>query len=208
MPFIDREKKALLSADTYDNDAPDVERSGQSIELQAADRADSDDGRTSKELAERDREVLDDDYEREELLTGSQRQGVKGIFGGESNSGDTSKRAGKRKEGRNPKRSRRRKRLEGESEMMFEMEEGGRLTPNSEEEDSRGSLGSSEADLKRLVDVREQKSVCYPSYVDIMRCADKSRRQGGNEPSGMRPSTRASSYYSQFFSMLHTERRN
>ncbi|KAF2099367.1 Phosphodiest-domain-containing protein [Rhizodiscina lignyota] len=162
MPLIDREKKALLSTDQYDDDAPDVESSRRSIEARVEEEDESVDGRTSNEIAERDREVLEDDYEGEELIPESQRRVIKGLFGGAGNSDDRTTRKEStrkdRRERRDGRRSKRRKRLEGESELMYEMEEGGRLTPSSEEEEPRESVGSSEADLKRLGDVRKQKS--------------------------------------------------
>ena len=164
MPFRDREKKTLLSSAQYDDDAADIDDRGHTIGTQHDDEDFSDAERTSKELAEEDREVFEDDYEAEESLLRSHQRGATGEHGAGSSSRDVAGKKGQRKDdGRDAKRKRRRKRLEGESELMYEMEEGGRLTGSSEEEGSRGSIGSSEADIKRLVDTREQKSVRCPT---------------------------------------------
>jgi len=143
------EKAALLSRASYDADAASVHSDH---ELHSDDDGESDAGRDTLELAERDRELLASEDEREELVSGGSTRGpIKKIFDRArgSNSEKLSEKMGKRKS-----RKGRRRRREEESELMYEMEEGGK--PPS----SGPSRDSSESDLQRLGALQGEKTVC------------------------------------------------
>ena len=104
--------------------------------------------RNSIEVAEHDREILEEEEEREKLLTGGRaKEAPKGFFSrrhkDERLGGDLSK-EGSRKVRRSRKR---RKNINGsrhdkEGELMYEMEEGGPISYSS----SQASLSSAELD--------------------------------------------------------------
>lgn len=159
-----RENARLLSSDQYDNDAPEVEaETQQQHHLNEDDDDDASlDGRTLRESIEHDHEVFDDDYEDNDATTregASHSKGIRGIF--QSNA-DPSPRKERRQARREARKAKRRKRHggEGESEMVFEMEEGGRRT--SSDEDERRSIDSAQDDLKLLGDTKSQRAVCQP----------------------------------------------
>jgi hypothetical protein len=143
-----REKAGLLSRKSYDNDAASIGSSD-------ADNPSLDE-RTSRELAESDREVFDDDYEEStDTVPSSHRSGLARIFqrsaakpsdGQEEDNAQQKRRASRRHRNR-------RRRGEEESELMYEMEEGGEASLSS-------SRHSSESDLHRLGRIQEDKRVC------------------------------------------------
>lgn len=158
MAGLGRERSHLLSNDQYDDDAPDVDASTRRPgEDEHEDDDDSLDGRTIRNSAEYDHEVFEDDYEGQGTGT---RQG--GPAGGRKDY--TSLKADSRDETHNIRKARRadrkfrkRRRREGESELVYEMEEGG--PRGSSEEDERKSIDSmAEADLKLLGDTTTRKS--------------------------------------------------
>lgn len=140
MAAQDKEKAGLLSRKSYDDDAA-------SIGSKEADDP-SVDGRTSQELKQRDREVFEDDYEESiETATSSQKKGLARIFRDAGGNGDTSEKKPMRPSKRH--RERRRRRGQEESELMYEMEEGGEASQSPSREGTP-SRGSSESDLHRL----------------------------------------------------------
>lgn len=117
----------LLSPGEYDDDA--------SLRSPSEQDSDSEDdeflraSRTSLELAEYDRTVLDEEDEREKLLTRSgPTQGLRRIFspisagGGSVKIGKRERR--RRREEREKRRQRRKEHMSEEGELMYEMEEG------------------------------------------------------------------------------------
>lgn len=135
-----KEKAGLLSRKSYDDDAA-------SIGSKEADDPSVDD-RTAQELKERDREVFEDDYEESiETLPSSQKQGLARIFQGVSGNGETSEKKPMRPSKRH--RERRRRRGQEESELMYEMEEGGEVSQSPSREGTP-PRASSESDLHRL----------------------------------------------------------
>ncbi|OCL05588.1 Phosphodiest-domain-containing protein [Glonium stellatum] len=139
-----REETNLLSeSDDYRDDGQITSQQN----VYSEDEDHYEDGRPSSEAAERDHRILDEEDERERLLA---REGGSGrfprLFNGGEPSGDKVK-IGKR-ERRKLKREARRGRKHGRrgeaSELMYEMEEGGR---SSESESLRNS---SESDQQRL----------------------------------------------------------
>ena len=155
----EREETNLLSeSDDYRDD--DHITSQQDVHSEDGDHYE--DGRPSSEVAERDYKILDEEDERERLLA---RGGGSGGFPLPFNGGDTSGdkvKIGKR-ERRKLKREARRDRKHGRpgeaSELMYELEEGGR---RSESESSRNS---SESDQQRLRVVLGQKTVSVSGTV-------------------------------------------
>jgi len=144
-----REKAGLLSRKSYDNDAASIGSSD--VDNPSLD------GRTSRELVESDIEVFGDDYEESvDTVPSSHRAGLARIFqlGGAKPSDGQKKDNAQQKRRRVSRRHKeRRKRGEEESELMYEMEEGGEasLSPSRE---------SSESDLHRLGKIQEDKKVC------------------------------------------------
>jgi len=147
-----REKAGLLSRKSYDDDAA-------SIDSHEAENA-SIDGRTSEELKEQDREVFEDDYEESiNSVPPSHKGGLAQIFQGVGTSQGNAKngKTPEKKSGRPTKRHReRRRRGEEESELMYEMEEGGDVS-QSPSRSQTPSRGSSESDLHRLGKIQEDK---------------------------------------------------
>ena len=111
---------SLLSPANYDNDASSL-RSPSDQESDSDDDALLDQNRSTLELAEHDRAVLEDEEELENLLirrgTG---QGLRRIF---SPNGSTVK-IGRTKKERRRRRGSRRERVSEDGELMYEMEEG------------------------------------------------------------------------------------
>ena len=109
--------------------------------------------RNSTELAEHDRGLLDEEEERETLLTGGQAQKdrPKGFFGRRQKDKEPSaielsenkKRVGRARRG---KRGKRRNRKDEEGELLYEMEEGGQTYDTS----SQASSSSPELDKLNL----------------------------------------------------------
>ena len=107
--------------------------------------------RNSTELAEHDRGLLDEEEERETLLTGgrAQKDSPKGFFGRRQKDTEPSaielnenkKRSGRARKG---KRGKRRNRKDEEGELLYEMEEGG------ETYDASSQASSSSAELDKL----------------------------------------------------------
>jgi len=143
------EKAGLLSRASYDADAASVHSDH---ELHSGDDGESDAGRDTLELAERDRELLASEDEREELFSGGSTRGpIKKIF--DRARGLDSEKVSEKKEKRKSRKSRKRQREE-ESELMYEMEEGGKLPSSGPSRDS------SESDLQRLGALQGEKTVC------------------------------------------------
>jgi hypothetical protein len=142
MALENREKAGLLSRKSYDNDAASIGSSDAyhpSLE-----------GRTSRELAENDREVFEDDYEEStDTVPLSHRAGLARIF----QRSDTKPSDGKRNRRVSRRHKERQRRGEEESELMYEMEEGGEASLSP-------SRHSSESDLYRLGRIQEDKRVC------------------------------------------------
>ena len=107
--------------------------------------------RNSTELAEHDRGLLDEEEERETLLTGGRAQNnpPRGFFGRRQKDKEPSaieldenkKRSGRTRRG---KRGKRRNRKDEEGELLYEMEEGG------ETYDTSSQASSSSAELDKL----------------------------------------------------------
>ena len=111
--------------------------------------------RNSTELAEHDRGLLDEEEERETLLTGgrAQKDPPKGFFGRKQKDKEPSafelkenkKRPGRARKG---KRGKKRNRKDEEGELLYEMEEGGETYDTS----SQASSSSAELDKLNLSD--------------------------------------------------------
>ena len=148
------------------HEEPDARRpqSADSSDDSDGDFGHSDNDRTSRDIR-RDQEILQGEEEAERLLSGQQR----GTDHQRVLSEKDAKRAGKheakrekreiQREKREAKREKRRLqrggRKEGESELMYEMEEG-----HKDSSDSSGH--SSEVDRMNLGEIRAPKPVCGP----------------------------------------------
>lgn len=144
MSRADQEKTSLFSPARYDDDATSVTpNSEQDFE---SDTGRSVDGKTSMEIAQHDRELLAEEDAREALLSGATGQQERSIKARD----ERRERKQHRKEAR---RDYKRKRYgkEGESEMMYEMEEGGHQS------ESDTSKGSSEPDPQQFHAVYEEQ---------------------------------------------------
>lgn len=137
-----QEKASLLSPTAYDDDAPDVD----------SDRDQLSEEEESRERAQEEQGVFEDDYEEEELGADGSGVGLKRLF-------NRSKRDGEQtltiKERRAQKRASRRhrervKRGEEEAELVYDMEEGGQPSQSP-------SRNSSESDLRRMAAMRSEK---------------------------------------------------
>jgi hypothetical protein len=143
----EEEKTGLLSANNYDDDAPSVS----SDRDPDSDGEESVDGRTSGERTLNESEVFADDYEDEDLGADGSKAGVglKRLF----KRGDTD--AEKKmtiKQRRASRRHRERlKRGEIDSELVYDMEEGGQASQSP-------SRNSSESDLRRLGLLQAEKT--------------------------------------------------
>lgn len=148
------EKATLLSRNRMAGHAADEPASDE--DTQSLDGEEYDDGRSSAEISPGDRVILEEEEERETLLTGGSVAGpFQRLFSGDHNGSGQAK-LGKREKRRMKKEARRarKRRIRGEdSELMYEMEEGGRRS------DSDSSLNSSEEDKERLGTVMGQKAV-------------------------------------------------
>lgn len=148
MALENTERAGLLSRKSYDNDAASIGSSD--VDHPSLDR------RTSRELAESDREVFEDDYEESiDTVPLSHREGLARIF--QQSAAEPS--GGQKKDNAQQKRRRisrrhkeRRRRGEEESELMYEMEEGGEASLSP-------SRDSSELDLYQLGKIQENKRV-------------------------------------------------
>jgi|SRR5579871_5920099 len=149
MALENREKAGLLSRKSYDNDAASI-GSSDADDLSL-------DGRTSRELAESDREVFEDDYEESvDTVPLSHREGLARIFQqrvAKSSDEQEMDNAQQRRRRISRRHKERRRRGEEESELMYEMEEGGEASLSP-------SRDSSESDLHRLGRIQEDKRVC------------------------------------------------
>ncbi|CAG8941104.1 unnamed protein product [Penicillium salamii] len=111
---------SLLSPANYDNDASSL-RSPSEQDSDSDDDALLHQNRSTMELAEHDRAVLEDEEELEKLLTRrGAGQGIRRIF----SPLDRSVTIGKKKKERRPRRGSRRERVSEDGELMYEMEEG------------------------------------------------------------------------------------
>lgn len=136
---------ALLSPGDYDEDA-------ESLRSPSEQDSDSEDdeflrrSRTTLELAEHDRTVLEEEEETEKLLTRTgPTHGLRRIFSPSSSSVRIGKqeRRRQRQQARREARKERRKKARGSGEIMFEMEEGHR-----DDEHSLLSASSSDFDTR------------------------------------------------------------
>ncbi|PWY71832.1 nucleotide pyrophosphatase family protein [Aspergillus sclerotioniger CBS 115572] len=155
---------SLLSPGDYDEDA-------ESLRSPSEQDSDSEDdeflrrSRTTLELAEHDRTVLDDEEETEKLLTRSgPTHGLRRIFSPSSSSIRIGKqeRRRQRKQARREARNVRRGRKRESAEIMFEMEEGHR-------DDERSLLSASSSDLDTRA--KEYAYVQQPRRVSWRRLA-------------------------------------
>jgi hypothetical protein len=110
---------SLLSPANYDNDASSL-RSPSEQDSDSDDDALLGQTRSTLELAEHDRAVLEDEEELENLLTRRAGQGIRRIFSPHGGS----VRIGKKKKERRSRRGSRRERVSEDGELMYEMEEG------------------------------------------------------------------------------------
>lgn len=163
----EEEKAGLLSPRGYDDDAASV---GSDRGL-ASDGEESQDDRTSGEQTLYDSDVLADDYEEEELVagTGGPGVGLKRLFTGRKGAAGQPA-AEKRltiKERRASRRHRERlKRGEVDSELVYDMEEGGQASQSPSP-----SRHSSESDLRRLalLQARTKQVSGWPSAnIDLL----------------------------------------
>ena len=111
---------SLLSPANYDNDASSL-RSPSEQDSDSDDDALLHQNRSTMELAEHDRAVLEDEEELENLLTRrGAGQGIRRIF----SPLEGSVTIGKKPKERRPRRGSRRERVSEDGELMYEMEEG------------------------------------------------------------------------------------
>lgn len=111
---------SLLSPANYDNDASSL-RSPSEQDSDSDDDAFLDQNRSTLELAEHDRAVLEDEEELENLLIRrGAGHGLRRIF----SPLEGSVKIGKVKKERRPRRGSRRERVSEDGELMYEMEEG------------------------------------------------------------------------------------
>jgi hypothetical protein len=109
---------SLLSPGNYDNDASSL-RSPSEQDSDSDDDALLDQNRSTLEIAEHDRAVLEEEEELENLLTRGGGRGLRRIF----SPNGSSVRIGKTKK-RRQRRGSRRERVSEDGELMYEMEEG------------------------------------------------------------------------------------
>jgi hypothetical protein len=167
MAQTEGEKAGLLSPRGYDDDAASVDSEREAH----SDSEDSQGGRTSGEQTLYDSDVLADDYEEEELVTGAAGPGVglKRLFtGGKGAEGHSA--AEKKltiKERRASRRHRERlKRGEVESELVYDMEEGGEASQSPSP-----SRHSSESDLRRYERLQgPKKQVGSRHFSNLQTC--------------------------------------
>jgi hypothetical protein len=110
---------SLLSPANYDNDASSL-RSPSEQDSDSDDDALLDQNRSTLELAEHDRAVLEEEEELENLLTRDAGRGIRRIFSPHGGS----VRIGKKPKARRSRRGSRRERVSEDGELMYEMEEG------------------------------------------------------------------------------------
>ncbi|KKK19005.1 hypothetical protein P175DRAFT_0440023 [Aspergillus ochraceoroseus IBT 24754] len=156
-----RRDHSLLSPGDYDEDAESL-RSPSEQDSDSEDDAFLRNSRTTLELAQHDRSVLDDEEETEKLLTRTgPTHGLRRIFSPSSSSVRIGKkelrRQQQRKERREARRARREKR-KGSEEEMYEMEEGHR-----EDEASLLRAASSDLDerVKQYADLQDRQNVSW-----------------------------------------------
>lgn len=128
--------------------------------------------RTSADIRQHDRSIIEGEEEVEKLLTGQDEpSGLKKMFRRKDSSGNEVKisdrerrqykkearsepRQHKKEANREARHSSKRRRKEEESELMYEMEEGG------PKDSSDSSSNSSEIDRQKLSDVDSSRAVC------------------------------------------------
>ncbi|KAJ5153686.1 Alkaline phosphatase-like alpha/beta/alpha [Penicillium coprophilum] len=110
---------SLLSPANYDNDASSL-RSPSEQDSDSDDDALLEQNRSTLEIAEHDRAVLEEEEELENLLTRGTGRGLRRIF----SPNGSSVRIGKTKKERRQRRGSRRERVSEDGELMYEMEEG------------------------------------------------------------------------------------
>lgn len=117
--------------------------------------------RSSTERAEHDHTLLEEEEEREKLLLGQSRTKPvrQGFFS--KKSGLLENVAGRRKSRRSRRRRKGKTATDENGELMFEMEEGGPLTPLSDIS-SRASASSTELDKLRLQGRHSSKVSFHP----------------------------------------------
>jgi hypothetical protein len=151
----EEEKTGLLSANNYDDDAPSVS----SDRDPDSDEEESVDGRTSGERTLHESEVFADDYEDEDQGADGMKPGVglKKLF--KRGERDEKKKLTIKERRASRKHRERVKRGELESELVYDMEEGGQPSQSP-------SRNSSESDLRRLglLHAEKQQVGCYILY--------------------------------------------
>lgn len=140
--------------------------------------------RGSTERAEHDHTLLEEEEEREKLLSGE--SGTKPVRQGffSKKSGLLENVARRQKSRRSRKRRKGKTATDENGELMFEMEEGGPLTPLSDIS-SRASVSSTELDRLNLQEQRSSK-VKFQSWPALGSPTHDSHREGANF--GMRSS--------------------
>ncbi|KAG2420275.1 hypothetical protein HFD88_005076 [Aspergillus terreus] len=157
--------QSLLSPGDYDEDAESL-RSPSEQDSDSEDDEFLRNSRTTLELAEHDRTVLDDEEETEKLLTrAGPTHGIRRLFSPNRSSVRIGKqdRRQRRRERRNSRRGRRGK-LEDSDDVMFEMEEGHR-------EDESSLLSSSSSDLDARVREKESYDTTPQQRVSRLKLA-------------------------------------
>lgn len=141
-------------------------QSSDASESEFSDDDTADGPRTSTDIRQHDRSIIEGEEEVEKLLAGKdESSGLKKMFRRKDSSGnevkisDKERRQYKKEARREARHSRKKKRKEEESELMYEMEEGG----PKDSSDSSGN--SSEIDREKLGDVHTSRAVCDTSVV-------------------------------------------
>jgi hypothetical protein len=151
----DQEKASLLPAKTYDEDAPTIDPASGN---ESDDGLSTVDGRPSIEVAQRDLEVLEEDYESDHgpgSESTSTRRGIIARIFRRAEDNKYEEPMHQRKKQPSRRHRERLRRGEESAEMMYEMEEGGEASQTP-------SRNSSEVDLLRLEKVQRGKYVRCP----------------------------------------------
>lgn len=158
----------LLSPAAYDEDASSL-RSPSEQDSDSEDDEYLSKSRTTLELAQHDRAVLEDEEELEKLLTkSSPASGIRRIFSPNAGSVRIGKRD-RRNEGRSDRRNRRHESTGEDGELMYEMEEGYR--------DDSPLMGPSQEDW-------EKAEYNYDQVGGLLPCVDLAKLSAETDPVG------------------------
>ncbi|KAK8213322.1 hypothetical protein M8818_002621 [Zalaria obscura] len=138
--------------------ADELDGSGRESDSELESRDGARDARTSIDIRRKDRGIIEDEEEVEKLLSGdTEAKGLRGLFKRKEEGGDEVRlsnrerrqleREAKREVKRESRKQRRHKKRGEESELMYEMEEGGHR------ESSESSGNSSEVDRQKLEEI-------------------------------------------------------